>query len=803
MHVHGSSTKPLLTWCRRHPLKGCAVLVVVVLVGSLLWPVSSTLLESGSVVSLRVTDRDGRLLREVRPDGRGTPVALAQVPATAIEALIATEDKRFRMHPGVDPVAVARAAWTNVQAGTIVSGASTITMQVASALRATSNHGWMDKLADMHLAVRLEVWLSKDDILETWLNRVDFGNRTHGIEAASRLYFGKGARDLTPAQASFLVGLPQSPTLYDPLRHPDRAFTRYRHVLASLERTGRIAPDERQRMEAVPLDFQSPRNQFLAPHFVQWTADGSARGTRELRTTLDLALQQTVEREVSGHLRLLNDASATNAAVVVLDNVTGNVLAYVGSADFWNDRIGGQNDGVHMLRQPGSALKPFTYAMALASQRYTPASILPDIELNVLEAGGAFTPENYDERYHGPVPLSQALASSYNVPAVRLAREFSPERLLHQLHAAGFASLNQPANVYGVGLTLGNGEVQLMELARAYAGLARGGSLPDIRPVVWVRTAEGDTLRAPMQPGTPMDISPHVAYLISDILSDPEARAPGFGRGGPLELPFPAAVKTGTSKDYRDNWAVGYSPRHTVAVWVGNFDGSPMRWVSGVSGAGPILNAVFRHLGPSGDFQRPAGVVDAEIDPASGLLPGLESPSRTASPFLAGTVPTDTSTVFRRIPIDVRSGQRADATTPAEFIDNRLYRVYPPEFHAWMRSEGIPMPPPVAGLASDETASAELQLTEALRIDYPESGTTFQLDPVLRADFQKIRMRGTIPDAVTDASWWVDGKPIESDTWALKEGRHLIELRGVTASGERLSSRPSAILVRSIKPTTP
>jgi len=787
------------------------VVILALGLGSLLMPVSGSLLESGSVVSLRVTDRDGRLLRENRPDGRSTPVSLDQVPARAVEALIATEDKRFLMHPGVDPIAVVRAAWINLQAGRIVSGASTITMQVASALRESSHHGWLDKLAEMHLAVRLEVWLSKEKILETWLNRVDFGNQTHGIEAASRLYFGKGSQDLSLAQASFLIGLPQSPTRYDPLRHPERAFVRYRHVLESLERTGKIAPDERQRMETVPLDFQSPRSLFLAPHFVQWVAAGSTAGSQEMRTTLDFTLQQLVEREVAGHLRLLDDASASSAAVIVLDNATGNVMAYVGSADFFNDRIAGQNDGVRMLRQPGSALKPFTYAMALASRRYTPSSILPDIELNVLEAGGAFTPENYDEQYHGPVPLRQALASSYNVPAVRLAREFSPQRLLQQLHSAGFSSLNRPANVYGVGLTLGNGEVQLMELARAYAGLARGGTLPDIRPIAWIRTAEGDTLTAPVGMGTQMDISPQVAYLISDILSDPEARAPGFGRGGPLELPFPTAVKTGTSKDYRDNWAVGYTPRHTVAVWVGNFDGTPMRWVSGVSGAGPILNAVFRRLGSSGPFARPAGIVEAEIAPESGLLPGRDSSSRVPSLFLAGTIPRDTSNVLQRISIDVRTGLRADPSTPKEFVDDRLFRIYPPEFHAWMRQEGIPFPPQLE-LDYSVIDTGSIRLTDALRIDYPESGTTFQLDPVLRAEFQRIRMRATIPDGLAQASWWVDGKRVEGRfedaSWPLEAGTHLIQIRGVTLGGEQLASRPSAILVRGyettpLQPTTP
>ena len=226
--------------------------------------------------------------------------------------------------------------------------------------------------------------------------------------------------------------------------------------------------------------------------------------------------------------------------MLVLDNASGEVLAYVGSPDFWDARARGQVDGVQALRQPGSALKPFTYGLALQSRRYTPATILPDLDLQIIEAGGAFSPENYDQVFHGPVPLRNALASSFNVPAVRLVREMGPERLLALLRQAGFASLDQPAAHYGVGLTLGNGEVRMTELARAYSGLARGGTLPTLRAVRWAVTASGDTLRPAPEAPKPMGLSPEVAYVLMDILSDPEARAPGFGRGGPLELPFPA-----------------------------------------------------------------------------------------------------------------------------------------------------------------------------------------------------------------------------------------------------------------------
>jgi penicillin-binding protein 1C len=788
---------------------------------SLAWPLPDTAAPDRATVSLRITDRSGQLLREVRPNGRGQPVALDAMAPAAIDALLATEDRRFGWHPGIDPIAIVRAAWTDLRHGAIISGGSTITMQVARILRNARSRGWIDKLLEMHLALRLELRYAKEEILAMWLNRVPFGNRARGIEAASQLYFNKSARDLTTAEAAFLVGLPQSPSRYNPFRHLDRAQARQERVLRAMERAGHLTAAERRRLASLSLDVQAPEHAFHAPHFVNRVArslsaasadsDRSTRSTFnappsnappvEVRTTLDLDLQRKVSAIVSGHIAQLEDRSVTNAAAVVLDNATGAVRAYVGSADFWNDRSGGQNDGVQMLRQPGSALKPFTYAAALSTRRYTPASILADIPLQVLEAGAAFAPENYDRRYHGPTPLREALASSYNVPAVRMARELGPETLLQTLRRAGFASLDQPASYYGVGLTLGNGEVQLIELARAYAALARGGSLPPVRTERWRVTADGDTLRPPTHSPRPTGISPQVAFLITHILKDPEARAPAFGRGGPLELPFSAAAKTGTSKDYRDNWTVGYTPEHTVAVWAGNFDGSPMRWVSGISGAGPIFQSIMREIGTGGSFEPPSGIETATICPASGQRPGAHCPAPRSEVFLPGTVPTDTCTVHRRVRIDTRSGLRATAGTPERFVTARVFAVHPERYHPWMREHDLPLPPPRPPTAArpDSASDAPTTVTDRLQIQYPDDGTTYRLDPVLRDRYQQIHLRGTAAEDLRNVHWTVDGGRLDADyrdaTWRLAPGTHTLALHALRPDGRPVQSRSVRIRV--------
>lgn len=767
---------------------------------SLLWPLPPSATPQAHRSTLNLTARDHTLLRSVRPEGRSTPISVRTLPESVRKALVATEDQRFFFHPGIDPIALMRALWSNWTHGAIVSGGSTITMQVARLLREDPPRTLWQKLIEMHLALRLELRYSKSEILSLWLNRVSFGNRAHGIEAAAQLYFDKSARDLTRPEAAYLIGLPRSPSRYNPFRHPERAKQRQRHVLRAMQMNGDLTAAERDRLSSVDLDLNDPAPVFRAPHLTRWvlqhridTADSTLA---EVRTTLDPDLQAEVADLVTSHVELFDSETLTNATAVVLDNRTGAVRAYVGSADFWDAQHGGQNDGVRMLRQPGSTMKPFTYAHALASRRYTPASILPDIELNLPEESGAFTPTNYDDTYHGPTPLRTALASSFNVPAVRLAREFGPAALLRTLHQFGFTSLDRDPSYYGVGLTLGNGEVQLIELARAYAGLARGGTLPPVHAVRWTRTVDHDTTVARVPAPQRTGISPAVSYLITHTLNDPNARAPGFGRGGPLELPFPTAVKTGTSKDYRDNWTVGYTPRHTVAVWAGNFDGTPMDGMSGVAGAAPLFHSIMRTVGGSGSFERPPGVQSARICPASGKRPKRICPAPHRIPFLKGTAPTDTGTVHRRIAIDKRTGRRARPTTNATHIKKKLFTVYPERYHNWMRAHDVPLPPPAS--QSPSTPTSPVSESDRLRVQHPTSGSRYHINPVLRRDYQRLSLKGIAPDDVDNVHWVVDGNRhasgLQNVTWALKPGAHRIALRG-QRDGRRVQSPPVEIHV--------
>ena len=760
--------------------KTWAILVVlfVLLATYFFWPISPVN-PSESVASTQVIDRNGHLLREIRPEGRGIWVSLDNIQPFATQALIATEDRNFYTHHGVDPKGIARAVRDNIRAQRVISGASTLSMQVARMRLGYSSRSLFHKLHEVALAIRIELHNSKQDVLNAWLNKAYFGNHVYGIESASQFYFGKTAMDLTASEAAYLIGLPQNPIGYNPHRYPEKALKRYHHVLRSMAETSQISAKTYERLLNANVQVLPKEEVFRAPHFIEWLkADkhDSLFQHSKVRTSLDVTLQREIEALARSHLDRLNSEFITNAAAIVVDNTNGEILAYMGSIDYWNERIEGQNDGVRMLRQPGSTLKPFTYAIALDSKAYTAASVLPDIEVQIPEAGGAFAPKNYDKTYHGPVPLREALANSYNVPAVRLARDLGVPLLLNKLHEAGFSSLTKSPDHYGVGLTLGNGEVQLLELVRAYATLARQGYPIALTP--FPHSQDQSQHEPPI-------ISPNVAYLITDILSDHEAREAAFGRSGPLELPFPTAVKTGTSKDYRDNWAVGYTPKYTVAVWVGNFNGSPMQKVSGVSGAGPLFKSIMLYLGDTGSFEMNEGIEVAAICPLSGKTPSSVCPLRKKELFVPGTSPKDTCDVHKEVLIDSRSNLLATASTPSSYVTPTLYTVLPDLYHPWMRERGIALPP--TQIASDQGTNIDESIEEghvsesALQIAYPVSGMIFQLDPILRSEYQQIRLEGIVPDDVDETSWWINEARWDTNTattlWPLKEGIHTIELR--------------------------
>ncbi|MBN2358302.1 MAG: penicillin-binding protein 1C [Deltaproteobacteria bacterium] len=739
-----------------------------------LWPLPPELLAKDGVTSLRVLDRNGVLLRELRSGegGRSAPLA-GPLPRHVVDALVAAEDRRFFSHPGVDPLAMARAAVQNARAGRVVSGASTITQQLARRLRPRPRT-LAGKAGEALWALRLTAHLPRERILREYLDRVPLGNGLFGVAAAAQFYFDRPADKLSLGQAALLAGMAGSPASRDPFRHPAAARRWQQRVLGQMQRLG-LADGEALRVaRSSALDLARTERAFRAPHFVaQLVRSLPARGLEtaaRIETTLDAELQRDVEAIVDEELTGLVGNRVGQAAAIVVDNQSGEVLAYLGSADFF-DADGGQNDGVRALRQPGSALKPFAYALALASG-YTPATLLSDVETRLATPSGAYVPHNYDRRAHGPIRLRAALANSYNVPAVRLVERLGPDRLLGLLRRAGFDSLTEEASHYGVGLVLGNGDVSLYELARAYRGLAAGGV---VKPLVEMRAAF-DAAGAPLP--VPVELAPRrfvrreAAQLVVDILSDETAKAPAFGFENALRLPFPVAAKTGTSRAHVDNWTVGFTAERTVAVWVGNFDGTPMHRVSGITGAGPVFKRIMLRA-MQGMAAAPlvdrARFESAQICPLSGALAGPHCPGRQLEIFAPGTAPSERCAMH---------GSRLVAGRPQPVLE------LGPEYHAWARDEGLAIAAWTDGPLDGEPRASLIA---------PASGDEYLIDPGYPLADQSIPVRALVRGALDAVELRLDdgtrlalGPPYATRVPA-QPGRHRIEL-WLPGSGEPSAS---------------
>ena len=532
-----------------------------------------------------------------------------QIPPLVEAAALAAEDRRFFSHPGVDPLALARALWQNLSAGRVVSGGSTITMQLARLLHpAPRTLG--GKLREMLRALRLEAGLSKREILCAYLNRAPFGGPMVGLGSACLRLWDQPPGRLSPAQAALLMSLPQDPARLLRAAQRPRLQTRRNHVLAAMAQAGALSPAALARASVAPLDLDRPRREGPpAPHFLTALAARlPARAPREVATFLDRDLQLALDSLVARVCAQGWERGLRQAAILVLDNRDLSVKAWVGSPDF-AALPHGQVDGVLARRQPGSALKPFLYALAL-DWGHELADQVEDEPLALRVAGGSFRPLDYDGQTRGRVSLRVALASSLNLPALRLTRLMGPPALLQALRDLGFA-LPLAAQHYGLGLSLGDGEVSLLEMTQAYAALARGGEFAPAR--LWQGQKPALSHRV---------FSPAACRLVADVLADDRARASGFGRHGVLELPFPAAVKTGTSQNHRDNWCLGFTSAYTVGVWAGNFSGAPMVGLSGVEGAAPLWRQamlLLHHQSPGELPPWPAGV---ELRPLGPPGPG-------------------------------------------------------------------------------------------------------------------------------------------------------------------------------------
>jgi 1A family penicillin-binding protein len=556
-------------------------------------------------LSTHIYDRNNTLLYEIYREQNRTPVKLKELPIYVAQATIAIEDKDFYRHQGVAVFSGVIRAIKEMVINKNLQGGSTITQQLVKTALLTPERTITRKIKEVILALWTEKIYSKDQILEMYLNQVPYGGSSYGIEEASKTYFGKAAKNLSIEEAALLAGLPQAPSLYSPYINPEAAQIRRNEVLTSMKNQGYIDEISKIKYQKSKIEILPPKTAIRAPHFVFYTKNllenyygikTVEEGGLKVKTTLDIKIQEETEKILREELEKINYLNVTNGAVLVTRPSTGEILAMVGSVDYFDQPYGAFNVTT-ALRQPGSSIKPIMYSLAL-QKGYTAASILDDspVVFNIL-GSESYRPVNYDNKFHGKVPLRYALANSYNITAVKTLNNLGVSNFIDFASKMGISTWKDKSR-YGLSLTLGGGEVTMVDMAEAFGVLANQGSKMPINYFQNIKDNEGNTIRE-MTSFKIREIDPAIAYIISDILSDNFARTFAFGPGSSLEIPgYKVAVKTGTTNDKKDNWTIGYTPEFLVTVWVGNNDNSPMNpyLTSGITGASPIWNRVMSYL---------------------------------------------------------------------------------------------------------------------------------------------------------------------------------------------------------------
>ncbi len=776
--------------------------------------------------SVHITDRQGRLLYEMIPPegGRYLFVPLEKIPRSLQQATIATEDQNFYRHPGVDFWGMARAVWINLREGAMVAGGSTITQQVARNLlleeAERGERSLRRKLREAFLAWQLTRRFRKDDILEMYLNQTYYGGMAYGVEAAAQTFFGKSVDQLDLAEAALLAGLPQAPARYNPYTDVQAAKRRQEVVLGLMEEAGYITAEQRRLAQAEKLVLAEAPYPIEAPHFVMMVRNAvDALFTSEqilsaggliVRTTLDLDWQHQAEAAVRDQLLRLQQHTlgishnVNNAALVAIDVHRGEILALVGSADYFDASISGAINMALAPRQPGSALKPLIYAAALDPQfpggPWTAATMILDVRTAFLTGEGkAYLPENYDRQEHGPVLVRQALASSLNIPAVIALEHIGLETLVNLTSRLGITTLKDPYR-YDLSLALGGGEVRLLELTAAYGAFANGGYRLTPHLILEITNAEGEVLYRTEPVPQVRVLDARVAWLISDILKDDEARRLGFGEHSVLNLGRPAAVKTGTTSNFHDNWTIGYTPHLVVGVWSGNSDYQPMWEINGLTGAAPIWHQFMRAVlsgAPEDDFTRPEDLVQVEVCALSGLLPSEACVFRRWEWFIPGTQPVEQDRFYHWVDVDTRTGTLASAQTPPQYRARRLALDLPPQAHAWARAQNWLLIQDLVAAPSYEALPAE-----GLWLVSPAPGSRFLFDARVHASSQRILLEASAVTRLQQVSFWVDGEMVGVVTaspyrlwWQLQPGEHQIWAEALTVQGDHLKSDTVNIVV--------
>lgn len=795
----------------------------------------------------RLLDRNGDVLYEIMDPsaGKRTFVPLNRISPNLVAATVATEDQGYYSHPGFDVFAILRAFYQNYTSGETVSGASTITQQLARNLLFTPQErveqSYERKMREAILAAELTRRYSKDEILEIYLNEIYYGSLSYGIEAAAETYFHTTADKLSLGQAAFLAGLPQAPAIYDVYTNPDAALNRQRDVLRLMFEQSLAnnciyvsnAPNPvcvdavaatAASNEIKAYAFQAPQAQIRYPHWVtyvrslleaQYDAQTIYRLGYTIYTSLDPEVQDLAQAAISEQVRSMAANNAQSGALVAIRPATGEIVAMVGSADFYNEAISGQVNMAISPRQPGSSIKPLTY-LAAFEKGWTPATLIWDVPSEFPPSGRPddtrppYVPQNYDGRFRGPVTVRTALANSLNIPAVKTLQFVGiyddPNRpgddgLVNFARRMGLTTLNQPD--YGLSLTLGGGEVTLLQMTGFYAILANNGRR--IPPVAILRILDhsGSPVYQYQPPPGEQALRAEHAFLMSSILADSQARIPAFGQNSPLDLAFPAAVKTGTTNDFRDNWTLGYTPDLAVGVWVGNPDYTQMVNTTGLSGAAPIWNRVMSNAvqkltsGNLAQFSRPPGITEYVICEISGAAPSQWCPKQRNELFAADQPPLPKEQdLWQKALVDTWTGLRASAAC-ADFVDEQMaMNVSDASARKWIRreapgqawAESIGFPPPVFFAPGRDCTAADPHPT--LVLAYPQDGQTIQETSVSVY---------ALIDSPQDFDFWrldygLGDKPVEWET--LAQGRNRLTQPDIIANWDVGGFPPGVVTLR-------
>ncbi|MFO0593993.1 MAG: penicillin-binding protein 1C [Myxococcaceae bacterium] len=738
-------------------------------------------------------DRTGRFLGEV--PGSNEAWGFWPVPDTLPDKVVITtletEDRNFNDHPGVHLPSVLRAAWQNLRNRKVISGASTIPMQLSRLQHPKPRTLW-SKIREAAEALWLVHENGRDAVLRQYLTIAPYGNRCHGVVRAARLYFDKPIEDLSWLQAAYLAALPQQPGRMGPWTEKGHAaaLTRARRILKQLHQRG-VIDDEDLRialnsdLHVVPRPSRRPDSM----HFLL-AAAREVRGSPDIihRTTLDLDVQRFAAKALNDNLSRVRGLGATNTAGLVIDLTSGDVLAQVGSADYFDQDAHGAIDFTNTRRSPGSALKPFIYGLALERGSHTAATVLADTAVEFdLPGGNTWAPENITHTFLGPMLLREALGNSRNIPALRVLSEVGVEEMLQRFERGGVSGVRYTPEAYGLALAIGALPVTPSELATLYTALAHQGVTLPLRTMLDAPKVDGQRV-----------LSSDAAALIAHILADPGARRPGFPVGSALDFDHAVSVKTGTSQGYRDAWAVAFDDRVLVVSWLGNHDWRRMNLASGATAAAPaahrILDEVSERrlawLPPMMERPLPASLVKKEVCALSGGLPGPGCTHLKTEFFIPGTEPHDACPFHVEVAIDVRNGLRAGPGCPEALVRRQPMLALPDTYDSWARKQRLQTAPtsfsPLCPAADDTGAPA-------IAIREPRSKSRYLYDPDTPPELSTVRFSARVSPASEEVVWLVDDTPVarvgfpHELRWHLSPGKHVIRAR-LAQSGQSSAS---------------